>query len=670
MASPEEVFGSRKSPEQVFGGVNKGVVTSTISGKSKDFQKFAGDEVQQLLDFVSKREPGVDYSSGVPNLGFRAELSRADTLEEKINVLRKNVGEGNFRRDKFGSFVIEPAGLEKLGIDNLGEPRAIDERGLSLGDLADISGDAPAVAGAVIGSTLTGGASIPVSAAVTGLSAIAGKAAGETGEQLAGENLQSFNDVAKDIGKEGALAATGEGLFRTILRPTGRKILAPEANRIPAERLKIVEEARGFGLKPSVSQITRAPLLGRAQAISERIFGDPNAVANSKALNSAIKNLQKSAGPGVTSRVSLGETIQGDIKTARAALSKWADDAYNQVDELMGSQPVIPTSGMKSVARDFLEELPQTKSGKIALTSPETTAQLKDILDLPDNITSAQMQALRSRLFDAVQDNTLVPGISSKIARDLGKAANESFSEAVKSGQITGEAAQVLKAVGRKYKNEIRKFSNAFIQRVVRDPKFASTIDPEQIVSSAFVKGHSANLRRLMAVLPRETQDKVRRVAMEDILKTVERRTDDVLVTAFDGKKLLNTLDSFGRDTLDAMFGKELTNRLYKFGRVTQFITQKQGKAGGLAAVALATRPLSNVGRLVKLNVLSKFLNTEKGLQWLTTGLRVPNTRKGTAALTRLTTQIKLLVDESTSDESPISDEELKTSRKNAEAIN
>jgi hypothetical protein len=173
-----------------------------------------------------------------------------------------------------------------------------------------------------------------------------------------------------------------------------------------------------------------------------------------------------------------------------------------------------------------------------------------------------------------------------------------------------------------------------------------------------------------MAVLPRETQDKVRRVAMEDILKTVERRTDDVLVTAFDGKKLLNTLDSFGRDTLDAMFGKELTNRLYKFGRVTQFITQKQGKAGGLAAVALATRPLSNVGRLVKLNVLSKFLNTEKGLQWLTTGLRVPNTRKGTAALTRLTTQIKLLVDESTSDESPISDEELKTSRKNAEAIN
>ncbi len=649
MATPEEVFGNKKrTPEEVFGGVRKGVVTSTISGKVKDYQQLAGDEIQSLLDFVSQREPGIDYSSGVPNFGFRAALSRADTEDEVRNILDSVVGKGNYRRDQFGSLVIEPEGLRRLGIDNAIQPRAIDERGLSLGDIADISGDAPAIAGAVVAGAATGGLGIIPATLATGAGAVAGKLAGETGEQIAGENLQSFPEVLSDAGKEGALAAAGEGVFRTILRPIGRKILAPEAKRVTPEIQQLTEEARSFGLKPSVSQITKAPLLGRAQALAERIFGDPNAVANSKALNEAIKVLQREAGPGVTSRVSLGETIQGNIKQARSALSNWAKQAYSQVDELMGSNPVIPTAGLKRVAKEYMDELPKTQSGKVALTSPETTAQLSDILDLPENITSSQMQAIRSRLFDAVQDNTIVPGVSSKIARDLGHAANESFSDAVKAGTVTGEAADVLKAVGRRYGKEIKKFQNAFIQRIVRDPKYAGSVDPEQIVSAAFQKGHSANLRRLMAVLPQETKEKVKRVAMEDILKNVIKRTDDPLVDVFDGKKLLNVLDSYGDDTLNAMFGRDLANRLRQFGRVTQFITQKQAQSGGLVAANLALRPMQNLGRLVKINVLSRFLNTDKGLQWLTTGLRVPKTRKGAAALSRLTTQINMLVDEAT----------------------
>jgi len=656
MATPEEVFAlqqqegiqvpqTRQTPEQVFEKIRG--VPATVGG-IQQAKKLTGEVFTDILNIVNRVEPGVDYESGVPDLGFRARLSRADTPEEVKNTLTEAVGEGNFRSDRFGAIVIQPQGLQRLGIQSE-NPRAIDENGLSLGDLADISGDAPAIAAATAAGIATGGA-LPAIVA-TGAAGFLGKLAGETGEQLAGENIQPLGEVVKEAGQEGALAAGGEGFFRTILGPLGRKILAPEAKRISPERLAIVEEARAAGLKPDVSQVTRAPILGRAQAIANRIFGDPNSEINSKALNKSIETLKGKAGPGVTSRVSLGESIQGDIKQARAALSKWSNDAYTQVDELMGSQPVIPTSGIKQVATDFLEELPKTKSGKIALTSPETTSQLRDIIDLPDNVTSAQMQAIRTRLFDAVSDNTLVPGISSKIARDLGKAANESFGEAVKSGQITGEAAQVLKAVGRRYGREIKKFQNAFIQRVVRDPKFAGSLDPEQIVSSSFIKGHSANLRRLMQVIPKDTAEKVRRVAMEDILKTVSRRSDDVLVDIFDGKRLLNTLDDFGRDTLNAMFGKNLTDDLYSFGRTTQFITQKQGQAGGLVAAGIATRPLQNLGRLIKFNVLSKLMNTEKGLQWLTTGFKAPKTRAGSAALSKLATQVQLLSEDNTEEQ-------------------
>ncbi len=105
---------------------------------------------------------------------------------------------------------------------------------------------------------------------------------------------------------------------------------------------------------------------------------------------------------------------------------------------------------------------------------------------------------------------------------------------------------------------------------------------------------------------------------------------------------------------MKATFGKGLTSELYRLGDVTQFVTQQMRMSGGIVAASIALHPLKNLGRIVRLNVLSKFLNTPFAVRWLTEGLKAPNTRRGAAAITRLSVFIKALAEEHTADPSQI----------------
>ena len=309
MATPEEVFasqGTRRSPEQVFASLNEPTVT--VGGEEKK-KPLTGDFFREMTSFVMREEPGIDYQSGIDDFGFRAKLSRADTEQERVNVLRNTFGEGTFSKDRFGAYVVKPEGLKRLGIE-ADKPRAIDEQGLSLNDIADLSGDAPAIAAGTVAGVATGGLGAIPAIATVGAATAAGKALGETVEHFAGENLQTAGEVAKDVAKEGALGAAGEGVFRSLLAPLGRKILAPEAKRMTGTVRELTQEARAQGLKPSIMQISKPPILGRTLSVADRIFGDPTAEQNSRALNAWVGRLRASAGPKAESMVKLGEDVK------------------------------------------------------------------------------------------------------------------------------------------------------------------------------------------------------------------------------------------------------------------------------------------------------------------------------------------------------------------------
>ena len=251
-----------------------------ITWDEEEFISSAFPEREEFTQFVSRREPGIDYSTGIRDVGLRAGLSRQDTEEERAQFLNKQFGKDNWFKDHFGAYIVKPEGLDKIKQPHYGLPVAFDEQRNTLMDFADFAGDAPTIAGATVAGLASGGIGALPAIGLVGLGAAGGKGYQETAEALMGENIQSTPETAKMLAEEFAYGATGEAVFRGALRPLGRKLMAPEVKRMTPTARKLAQEALEIGAKPSISQISKPPILGRTQSMMNRIFGDPNAEHN------------------------------------------------------------------------------------------------------------------------------------------------------------------------------------------------------------------------------------------------------------------------------------------------------------------------------------------------------------------------------------------------------
>lgn len=282
-------------------------------------------------------DEGVDYSTGVDNFEFRSDLSRMDTAEEKAMMLDKWVGKDNWDIDSSGRYILWEEGMEALGLE--GGPTAIDEVGLSKGDVADLRGDAPAIAAGVGVGMATGGLGVLPTMGAVALGTMGAKGLDETADALRGENLQSSGEVAADLITDAGLAITGEGVARSVM-PIGRYIMAP-GQKIPvsgstfAERLKqrlieprkesvpkvapkrteLTNQALEMGAVPGVHQATERSITGRVQGMIEQVFG-PNSfrtATNVEAINTRAAELServpKTSGSGRKTRLKLSRKL-------------------------------------------------------------------------------------------------------------------------------------------------------------------------------------------------------------------------------------------------------------------------------------------------------------------------------------------------------------------------
>jgi len=167
---------------------------------------------QEMYNMLNRRQVGVDYFTGVEDTGFRADFSKMDTEPERAHFLDKKVGKENWGRDQYGSYVVSPQAMEKLGLEHRGYPVALDEHRFTVQDIADYRGDAPTIAGAVTAGILTGGMGFVPAVALTALGAAGGKGIGEAVEALQGENIPTGLEVGKDIAEEAAKVLVEETL--------------------------------------------------------------------------------------------------------------------------------------------------------------------------------------------------------------------------------------------------------------------------------------------------------------------------------------------------------------------------------------------------------------------------------------------------------------------------
>src|SRR6056300_1087372 len=144
-------------------------------GPSIDFATATPDEVREYIrqkralgldpktnqpmteeEFITNyREEGVDYGSGVDNVtGFsRLQFGRMETPEEKMAYLNEVVGQGGYRQDALGRFIITQEGRKRLKMGK-GPEVSIDEEGLSFGDVKEFLGQAGLPIAAGVGTAL------------------------------------------------------------------------------------------------------------------------------------------------------------------------------------------------------------------------------------------------------------------------------------------------------------------------------------------------------------------------------------------------------------------------------------------------------------------------------------------------------------------------------------
>lgn len=127
-------------------------------------------------------------------------------------------------------------------------------------------------------------------------------------------------------------------------------------------------------------------------------------------------------------------------------------------------------------------------------------------------------------------------------------------------------------------------------------------------------------------------QNEAAKKLFSDFIKT----GDDPLKQIFDGKAFSESLDKYGRSTLEATFGKQWTDDAYKFARIAQFVTQKNPNSGGLVSAMVALNPLRHIWKIADIAGTTYLLRQPGVLKWLSEGIQPGAVAGGAGALTRV----------------------------------
>lgn len=597
---------------------------------------------REMEDFISRRDPGIDYATGVKNAAFRAAFSRMDNEAEKAQFLDRSIGKGRWGQDSFGAYYINPEGLRTLGIKS-DLPVSIDEQTTSRYDLADIAGDAPAIAGATAGGLAATGLGAPAAAGVAGLGAAGGAAIDEIVKNFQGDQVKSAGDVATKLGKEFALGSVGEGVARGIAGAT-KLATAPHAGRMTPEKRELAASAVEQGFKVRPGTLTDAPILGRWEGMIRQIFGDFHEQANRKAAKQGAERLTSAAGQSV-GKEGTGEALVGSIRKQRIRFSEVMGERYKQIDDLVGGQPIVPLDAVKQRARDILEVMPKTESGAVVGGKDKL---LKEVLEMPENITVREAQRLRTMFREAAESPDLLPDVAKHDARELKKSVDLAFENAKSRTDVSAQAINMLRSADQAYAKGVQQFDKPVVKAITKDSS-KLTVDADMVVDYLVKPERLVRLKHAKKVASPEAWAKVKAVHAQDLIGNLVKGTEDPLVNVFDGKAFRDGLDKYGRAVLEEVHGKEWVDQAYKYANALMLAEKTMKLSGGIVAANVALHPVRNLPKLLWLRAVAHIVEQPGTFKYLTEGIQFgPRTEKFANALTKFASQVAALASDET----------------------
>tara|TARA_R100000773_G_scaffold14969_1_gene13683 strand:- start:957 stop:4079 length:3123 start_codon:yes stop_codon:yes gene_type:complete len=219
--------------------------------------------------------------------------------------------------------------------------------------------------------------------------------------------------------------------------------------------------------------------------------------------------------------------------------------------------------------------------------------------------------------------------------QSMGKRISEADLAAMSNRPLTEQILEINRLAGEQ-KNLSKLNVIQGIERAIAQQ------DPDLVVDAVFRKNGANAIRIAKEKLGKNSasMEQVKDLSMARMLASMgepDATSAEFVEAVFSGKaagRLRSKLDSYGRDTLNEMFGKEVVDGLYDFSRVGTLISQEPIKGlGALAPATIATSlgivgiimdPLTTLSTFGGIYVMSKLLRTKSFLNLVTrpTGVR------------------------------------------------
>jgi len=388
----------------------RGLVPSDYQLPKKELSKTEAMQLAIERGLIKPREDGAGFLT-------RTKFSFADTDAERKQVLDDEYGKGN-------SYKVGNRWLVK---DDKGW-NYVNEDGLSWGDIGNIAGDIPEIAGTVAGG-VAGTVAGPVGA--TGgavLGGAAGKSARDLIKNLIGiKETRNLGEKYSDIGKAGIMGGTAEMGGQALAKTGGvalTKLLAPFRSKMTPESVARRDLASKYGVELTPAQVTQSPSLGQIENVLNNRIWSSDALAkfaDEKQIgpfNTAIKNITPDNGAD-----EIGMLLKDSIVNTKNANKEMFKNEYgsiaNQIDKPIEVDNLINQAG---------KILEQNKN--IPKSAQDTAVKISnEILEnRTNNMLYPELSKLRTNLGDMARGGTVTGDVGTGQYKLLKKALDNDFS--------------------------------------------------------------------------------------------------------------------------------------------------------------------------------------------------------------------------------------------------
>ena len=612
--------------------------TSHSGVKPKTYYSEIGKLVRQTDKMGQGTLPGV----GLDDYKVRAELSLAETPDEMKKVFMQKYPQGDFRIAKTSKGLIPIFRKDaKSPYDVVDPDPTLRKKGQGLdigGDVMDMVGAIPEVAGEITGAVLSRGRTIP-----SVIGAMVGKGMEEAYEKYRGTQGQDYGDIFIDTLKEGGTALAGAAGAKVLGMGTNVARGSAITKSFEPERMELLRQAEEMGLDTlGVHQLTQNPIIKRMAAQSASVFNTLNnkskgqsdsalkflrnmrakarsgqsrddlvselTEAEHRRLMEIVKPLQTGqsltdAGTAVQKGITEGDDLLRGAVNEKYAAARASDDpnfniqgAVDEADEIKSgvqakfkgrlSTERTPTEHERGSIYHPTDKSTGAKGGNISSNPERDVRSVIDDLQKMDpdvgNFRGSpaidQLKALRARLGDAMTPN------AGEVERESHKVAKRLYAAIKRVEDNPANATDEFRALWGEANKAAKERFDLWDRETLR--KLSKNDRPAEMAAALFSrKVGSDDLRVLRQIMPPERYAQFKSGAkqyygdrphqIESFLKDTDQETLDMLFSRSDQQTLRRVSSEF--KTLESVgVQRAAQNQADKYAFVKELIDSRK----------------------------------------------------------------------------------------------